>query len=104
MRRRMTTGWVAPPARLLTGSATRGTAVGTSEDEFITPSGQPQRGYDIAKQALEEARARARAEGKQVGRGRTGPVGPGRRLRKRGWTGSRSEERRVGKDGGVRWG
>ncbi|MDV8000106.1 DciA family protein [Rhodococcus sp. IEGM 1408] len=53
-----------------------------------TPSDKPQRGYDVARQALEEARTRARAEGKQVGRGRTGPVGAGKRLRKRGWTGS----------------
>lgn len=56
--------------------------------DSVTPSDPPQRGYDIAKQALEEARARARAEGKQVGRGRSAPVGTGRRLRKRGWTGS----------------
>ncbi|MGI9587717.1 DciA family protein [Dietzia sp. Alg238-R159] len=56
--------------------------------DSVTPSDPPQRGYDIAKQALEEARARARSEGKQVGRGRTGPVGAGKRLRKRGWTGS----------------
>ena len=54
----------------------------------VTPSGQPQRGYDIARQALEEARTRARAEGKQVGRGRSRPVGTGGRLRKRGWTGA----------------
>ncbi|MBB1029815.1 DUF721 domain-containing protein [Dietzia sp. SLG310A2-38A2] len=54
----------------------------------VTPSDTPQRGYDIARQALEEARTRARADGKQVGRGRTGPVGGGKRLRKRGWTGS----------------
>ena len=60
---------------------------GTGRDG-ITPSDQPQRGYDIAKKALEEARAKARAEGKQVGRGRTGSVGAGRRLRKRGWTGA----------------
>ncbi|HJC58751.1 MAG TPA: DUF721 domain-containing protein [Candidatus Dietzia intestinigallinarum] len=53
-----------------------------------TPSEPPQRGYDIARKALEEARARARAEGKQVGRGRSGPVRTGRRLRRRGWTGS----------------
>lgn len=60
---------------------------GTGRDG-VTPSDQPQRGYDIAKKALEEARAKARAEGKQVGRGRTGSVGAGRRLRKRGWTGA----------------
>lgn len=54
----------------------------------VTPSDKPQRGYDVARQALEEARTRARAEGKQVGRGRTGPVGSGKRLRKRGWTGA----------------
>ena len=53
-----------------------------------TPSDPPQRGYDIARKALEEARARARAEGKQVGRGRTGPVGAGTRRRRRGWTGA----------------
>lgn len=54
-----------------------------------TPSDKPQRGYDIARQALEEARARARAEGKQVGHGQRRPVGGGgRRLRKRGWTGA----------------
>ena len=53
-----------------------------------TPSDPPQRGYDIARQALEDARSRARAEGKQVGRGRTAPVGSGKRLRKRGWTGA----------------
>lgn len=57
-------------------------------DEQITPSDKPQRGYDIARQALEEARARARAEGRQVGRGRSAPIGTGRRVRKRGWTGS----------------
>ena len=56
--------------------------------EQVTPSDRPQRGYDIARQALEEARARARAEGRQVGRGRARPVGTGSRLRKRGWTGS----------------
>lgn len=54
----------------------------------VTPSDKPQRGYDIARQALEEARARARSEGKQVGQGRSAPVGSGKRLRKRGWTGS----------------
>lgn len=58
------------------------------DDEQITASDQPQRGYDIARRALEEARARARAEGRQVGRGRSGPIGTGRRVRKRGWTGS----------------
>ena len=52
-----------------------------------TPSDQPQRGYDIARAALEEARAAARAQGKQVGRGQTGPVRTSRRRRKRGWTG-----------------
>lgn len=54
----------------------------------ITPSDRPQRGYDIARKALEEARARARDEGKQVGRGRSKPVGAGGRRRKSGWTGA----------------
>ena len=53
----------------------------------VTPSDQPQRGYDIARAALEEARAAARAQGKQTGRGHTGPVRTGGRRRKRGWTG-----------------
>lgn len=57
-------------------------------DRPVTPSDQPKRGYDIAREALEEARARARAEGKQVGQGRRAPVGSGKRLRRRGWTGS----------------
>lgn len=63
----------------------------TPEQGSETPSDRPQRGYDVAKQALEEARARARAEGRQVGHGRSAPVGTGRRLRKRGWTGSGSD-------------
>ncbi|HJC27814.1 MAG TPA: DUF721 domain-containing protein [Candidatus Dietzia intestinipullorum] len=57
-------------------------------DRPVTPSDQQKRGYDIAREALEEARARARAEGKQVGQGRRAPVGSGKRLRRRGWTGS----------------
>jgi len=53
----------------------------------MTPSEQPERGYEVARRALEEARAKARAEGKQVGRGQSGPVRTGRRRRRGGWTG-----------------
>ena len=62
-----------------------------SDDE---PVGPPEhlaglRGMDLVRRALEEARGAARAEGKEVGRGRTSPAprrvaGPARRRR---WSG-----------------
>lgn len=48
-------------------------------------------GYDLARQALEQARAEAAAAGKQVGRGRSAPVGSVRRTgdrKRRTWSGS----------------
>ncbi|WP_448222226.1 DUF721 family protein [Gordonia iterans] len=48
-------------------------------------------GYDVARRALEEARAQAQAAGKQVGRGRSGPVASPRRTgdrRRRTWSGA----------------
>src|SRR5690348_5323236 len=51
------------------------------------------RGYDLARRALEEARAAAKANGKSVGQGRSaGARGPARPAR-RGWSGARPDER-----------
>ncbi|MGN2635084.1 DUF721 family protein [Nocardia takedensis] len=57
--------------------------------------GQPElRGIDLARRALEEARAAAKASGKSVGQGRASP----RRLRtgarrRTGWSGARPDDR-----------
>ncbi|MBF6328771.1 DUF721 family protein [Nocardia transvalensis] len=52
------------------------------------------RGIDLARRALEEARAAARASGKAVGQGRASPRKGGvRALRRRGWSGARPDER-----------
>ncbi|WP_373686638.1 DUF721 family protein [Nocardia terpenica] len=62
------------------------------------PSGAAEselRGVDLARRALEEARAAARASGKSVGQGRASPRKGGvRALRRRGgWSGARPDER-----------
>ncbi|MBF6356774.1 DUF721 family protein [Nocardia higoensis] len=58
------------------------------------PGNEPLRGIDLARRALEEARAAARANGKSVGQGRASPV---RKLRARGggrgWSGARPDDR-----------
>ncbi|MET8773742.1 DUF721 family protein [Nocardia sp. NPDC050713] len=60
------------------------------------PGGEPQlRGIDLARRALEEARAAAKASGKSVGQGRASPV---RKLRtgarrRTGWSGARPDDR-----------
>lgn len=54
------------------------------------------RGADIARRALEDARAAARASGKAVGQGRSSPranYGAVRRGRTRGWSGARPDDR-----------
>ncbi|WP_308212141.1 MULTISPECIES: DUF721 family protein [Nocardia] len=52
------------------------------------------RGIDLARRALEEARAAAKASGKAVGQGRASPRKGGvRALRRRGWSGARPDER-----------
>ncbi|WP_327142959.1 DUF721 family protein [Nocardia sp. NBC_01327] len=54
------------------------------------------RGVDLARRALEEARAAARAAGKSVGQGRASPRTGGVRAlrgRRRGWSGSGPDER-----------
>jgi predicted nucleic acid-binding Zn ribbon protein len=57
-------------------------------------SGPELRGIDLARRALEEARAAAKASGKAVGQGRASPRKGGvRALRRRGWSGARPDER-----------
>lgn len=52
-------------------------------------------GYEVARKALEEARAKAKAAGKPVGRGRSGPIQPKRTDRsRRRWSGSGSDPAR----------
>ena len=62
------------------------------DGESGTPEPQPElRGVDLARRALEEARAAARANGKSVGQGRSSPIkrGNGALPRgRRGWSGS----------------
>ncbi len=52
-------------------------------------------GYELARRALEEARAAARAQGKSVGQGRSSPVTERRRPagRRRRWSGSGPDAR-----------
>ncbi|MFC3963777.1 DUF721 family protein [Nocardia jiangsuensis] len=58
-------------------------------------NGQPElRGIDLARRALEEARAAARAAGKSVGQGRASPRrAAGRGRRRSGWSGARPDDR-----------
>jgi predicted nucleic acid-binding Zn ribbon protein len=53
------------------------------------------RGIDLARRALEEAKAAARASGKSVGQGRASPARTGRggMRRGRGWSGARPDDR-----------
>lgn len=56
-------------------------------------AGEP-RGYELARKALEDARAAARAAGKSVGQGRSSPKkssGGSRRSARRGWSGPRPD-------------
>lgn len=58
--------------------------------------GQPElRGIDLARRALEEARAAARAAGKSVGQGRASPRRAARRAgrRRSGWSGAGPDQR-----------
>ena len=49
-------------------------------------------GSDIARRALEEARAAARASGKAVGQGRSSPRAKAAPRRSRGWSGARPDD------------
>lgn len=51
------------------------------------------RGIDLARRALEEARAAAKANGKSVGQGRSSPRSGPRAPRRRGWSGARPDDR-----------
>lgn len=70
-------------------------------DQPATPGGAPPpaepelRGIDLARRALEEARAAARASGKSVGQGRSSPRRGGRTgaRRRTGWSGPRPDDR-----------
>ncbi|MBY6411925.1 DUF721 family protein [Rhodococcus sp. BP-252] len=68
-----------------------------SDDQEAAPEPQPElRGVDLARRALEEARAAAKASGKSVGQGRSSPSGGIRALRgrrKRGWSGPGPDDR-----------
>ncbi|MFI2233657.1 DUF721 family protein [Nocardia testacea] len=61
-----------------------------------TPPNEPElRGIDLARRALEEARAAARASGKSVGQGRSSPRRGHRSgaRRRSGWSGPRPDDR-----------
>lgn len=61
---------------------------------MTTESDEPElKGVDLARRALEEARAAARASGKSVGQGYASPRAPRRPARKRGWSGARPDDR-----------
>ncbi|MGW0042184.1 DUF721 family protein [Rhodococcus sp. NPDC003348] len=56
--------------------------------------GEPElRGIDLARRALEEARAAAKASGKSVGQGRSSPKPRARTTGRRGWSGARPDAR-----------
>lgn len=63
----------------------------TDDDTPKTASDEPLRGVDIARRALEEARAAAKASGKSVGQGRSSVVKRQRRTRT--WSSSRPDDR-----------
>lgn len=73
----------------------------TSGDES-TPEPEPAmsrsqrpglRGIDLARRALEEARAAAKASGRSVGQGRSSPRTRARAPRRRGWSGAGPDDR-----------
>ncbi|KOS58084.1 DUF721 family protein [Rhodococcus rhodochrous] len=57
------------------------------------PSQPPLRGIDLARRALEEARAAAQASGKSVGQGRASRGALRPRRRRRGWSGPGPDDR-----------
>jgi predicted nucleic acid-binding Zn ribbon protein len=65
------------------------------EDDRGEGTEPPLRGVDIARRALEEARAAARAGGKAVGQGRASPTlgARGGTRRRRTWSGPRPDDR-----------
>lgn len=68
----------------------------TDEQSESQPDPQPElKGIDLARRALEEARAAAKANGKSVGQGRKSPRGGVRALRsrRRSWSGAGPDDR-----------
>ncbi len=63
-------------------------AGGAGGDAAAAAGGEPLRGVDLARRALEEARAKAAAQGKSVGKGKASPQKPqSRRSSRRRWSG-----------------
>jgi len=70
----------------------------TDDEASPTDNGEvPElKGVDLARRALEDARAAAKASGKSVGQGRSSPTGGVRALRgrrRRGWSGAGPDDR-----------
>lgn len=66
------------------------------QDRAPDDTGTPEpelRGIDLARRALEEARAAAKANGKAVGRGRSSPRARARGAGRRGWSGAGPDAR-----------
>ncbi len=60
----------------------------------MTDTPEPElRGIDLARRALEEARAAAKAKGQAVGQGKASPARPKPRPRSSGWSGARPDQR-----------
>lgn len=66
-----------------------------SKPPEVDPGAPELKGIDLARRALEEARAAARASGKAVGQGRASPSRAGRpgARRRRGWSGAGPDDR-----------
>lgn len=64
-----------------------------SEDPGSARDQPPLRGIDLARRALEEARAAAKARGQAVGQGRSSPQPRVRRTGRRGWSGAGPDAR-----------
>ncbi|MFZ2177296.1 MAG: DUF721 family protein [Rhodococcus sp. (in: high G+C Gram-positive bacteria)] len=65
----------------------------TDDLEPVAPAELELKGVDLARRALEEARAAAKASGKSVGQGRRSGVRGVRARRRRGWSGPGPDDR-----------
>lgn len=68
-------------------------AAGGDDRPTFADDGSQLHGVDIARRALEQARAAALASGKAVGQGRASAPKPGRARTRRGWSGSGPDSR-----------
>lgn len=65
-----------------------------AEPDPVEPTDDPPpKGVDIARRALEQARAAALASGKAIGQGRSSAPKPGRARTRRGWSGAGPDSR-----------